>query len=129
MVCIPPDLSAISAEKNLSVGVYGSGPFLGNLVDKRGPRPLLTYSFIALFIGYYGTRTLYDQGAEDTISTMKLGLLILLGLATGTGGNAGLIAAVNTTAKSFPDFSVRTNPSQFLLFSIERHFREPRQLA
>lgn len=92
---------------SFSVGVYASGPIIGKIVDKRGPRPLLTYSVIALFIGYYGTRAIYNHGTEDSISSTKFGLLVLLGLATGTGGNAGLIGAVNTTAKSFPDSAVR----------------------
>jgi MFS family permease len=96
--------------RTYTVGVYGSGPLLGNMVDKRGPRPLLIWAFFALFIGYFGIRVIYNQGVEDSISTFRFIILVLLGLSTGTGSNAGLIAAVNTGAKSFPDSAVRAVP-------------------
>ena len=51
---------------------------------------------------------MYDDGISDasTISVMHFALLVVCGFMTGLGGNAGIGAAINTTAKSFPPSSV-----------------------
>ncbi|KAJ7476891.1 major facilitator superfamily domain-containing protein [Mycena galericulata] len=88
-----------------NVGVYSSGPFWGRIVDSRGPRLPLGFAFVFLFLGYMGIRHFYDTGvaAGSSLPTFSLGLLIACSFMTGAGGNAGVMGAVNSTAKSFPD--------------------------
>ncbi|KAJ3719285.1 major facilitator superfamily domain-containing protein [Lentinula raphanica] len=89
-----------------NVGVYLSAPILGKIVDSRGPKSLLLSGFVLLLAGYSGIRFIYDAGlAKDveTLSTAMFILLIACSFMTGVGGNGGLCAAVNTTAKTFPD--------------------------
>lgn len=82
-----------------------SGPFLGKIVDTRGPQPLLVVSFIALLSGYSGIRGLFDAGLGNAteLSQLRFVLLVLCSLITGIGGHAGMASAMNATAKSFPD--------------------------
>ena len=96
-----------------SVGVYGTGPLWGRVVDTRGPRFLLAGAFFSLLIGYSGMRYLYNA-AEGSGSTSQLTyfVLVLFSFLTGVGGTGGLSSAVNTTARSFPERRVRAvNPS------------------
>ncbi|KAJ7166002.1 major facilitator superfamily domain-containing protein [Mycena filopes] len=88
-----------------NVGVYSSGPFWGRIVDARGPRIPLAFSFAFLFLGYTGIRHFYDAGVPEgsTVSSFSMALLIACSFMTGAGGNAGFTGAVNSTAKSFPD--------------------------
>ncbi|KAJ6606619.1 major facilitator superfamily domain-containing protein [Mycena vulgaris] len=88
-----------------NVGVYSSGPFWGRIVDTRGPRIPLAFSFFFLFLGYTGIRHFYDTGvpAGSTLSNFNMGLLVACSFMTGAGGNAGFTGAINSTAKSFPD--------------------------
>ncbi|KAJ7070365.1 major facilitator superfamily domain-containing protein [Mycena belliarum] len=88
-----------------NVGVYSSGPFWGRIVDARGPRIPLAFSFVFLFLGYTGIRHFYDAGVppDSALSSLSMGLLIACSFMTGAGGNAGFTGAVNSTAKSFPD--------------------------
>ncbi|KAJ7250422.1 major facilitator superfamily domain-containing protein [Mycena rebaudengoi] len=88
-----------------NIGVYASGPFWGRIVDARGPRIPLGFSFAFLFLGYTGIRHFYDAGVSpgSTLSTFSLGLLIACSFMTGAGGNAGFTGAINSVAKSFPD--------------------------
>ncbi|KAF8905752.1 major facilitator superfamily domain-containing protein [Gymnopilus junonius] len=89
-----------------NVGVYASGPVWGRIIDRRGPRIPLVGAFILLLGGYSGIRYLYDSGVPNgaiTISTLTFGALVAFGCMTGAGGNAGLVSAVNSTAKTFPD--------------------------
>ncbi|KAA1479102.1 MFS general substrate transporter [Dentipellis sp. KUC8613] len=90
-----------------NVGVYTSGPIFGKLVDKYGPRPLLASAFVFLLSGYSGIRALYDAGLDEgeQLSKFHLVMLIVCGVLTGLGGNAGLTSAINATANSFPDVS------------------------
>lgn len=95
----------------LSVGVYGSAPLWGRIVDTRGPRGLFITGFFALLIGYVGIRHYYDRGLVDgssTLSTFSIVLLAIFSFCTGIGGNAGLASAMNSTAKSWPDKMVRS---------------------
>jgi MFS family permease len=92
----------------ISVGVYMSGPFLGKIVDARGPRPLLIAAFILLLSSYSGIRGIFDAGlgkGED-LSTLRLIILVLCSCFSGVGGHAGMASAMNTTAKNFPDHLV-----------------------
>lgn len=84
-----------------NMGVYFTSPLVGRLVDLRGPRILLISAFFLLLTGYYGIKYYFDQAV--TPSTIEFLLLCLASFATGVGGNAGFTAAMNTTAKSFPD--------------------------
>lgn len=93
-----------------TVGLDGSAPLLGRLVDTRGPPVPMTIAFLTLLIGYSGIRQFYISGLPEGISALSpFGLLMLLlcGLLTGIGANAGLACAINATAKSFPDHAVR----------------------
>ena len=92
------------------VGVYGTAPFWGYIVDHRGPRGLLALAFISLLVGYNGIRHFYDAGLPDgarDISTLAFLALVFCSFLTGIGGNGGLTSAINSTAKSFPDKLVR----------------------
>ena len=62
---------------------------------------LLISGFFLLLTGYYGIKYYYDQ--RETPSTLGFLFLCLASFSTGVGGNAGFTAAMNTTAKSFPD--------------------------
>ncbi|KAJ3740820.1 major facilitator superfamily domain-containing protein [Lentinula detonsa] len=89
-----------------NVGVYISAPILGKIVDTRGPKSLLLSGFVLLLSGYSGIRIIYDAGLPKdvtTLSTVMFALLIACSFMTGVGGNGGLCAAINTTAKTFPD--------------------------
>lgn len=88
------------------MGVYGTAPFWGRIVDSRGPRILLVIAFVSLLVGYNGMRYLYDRGLSSgatDLTTVSFGALVLFGFLTGIGGNGGLTSAMNSTAKSFPD--------------------------
>ena len=87
------------------VGVYLTGPFLGKIVDARGPRLLLVGAFISLLSGYSGIRGIFDAGLGEAteLSRVRLVLLVTCSFITGVGGHAGMASAMNTTAKSFPD--------------------------
>ncbi len=95
------------------VGMYTSGLFWGRVGDARGPRPLLVGAFIFLLTGYSGIRGLFDAGLGKApeLSQLRLVLLVMCSLFTGVGGNAGMMSAINATAKSFPDHIVRSTES------------------
>ncbi|KAF9652133.1 MFS general substrate transporter [Thelephora ganbajun] len=90
-------------------GVYASAPFLGKLADSRGPRLSMTLSFVLLLTGYLGTKGVYDasEGNTEPVKGGMLFTLILFGLLSGIGSDAGYSAALNTVAKSFPN-KIRT---------------------
>ncbi|KAF5352104.1 hypothetical protein D9757_013761 [Collybiopsis confluens] len=76
------------------------------VVDARGPKSLLLSGFILLLIGYSGIQQIYNAGLPENTTTLSVPMLVLLiacSFMTGVGGNGGLAAAINTTAKSFPD--------------------------
>lgn len=89
--------------------MYGSAPLWGRFVDLRGPRIPFLSAFLLLLTGYYGIRHIYDQGlsrGQVTVPNATFILLVLFGFASGSGGNAGITSAINSTAKSFPDSAV-----------------------
>ncbi|KAH9963274.1 major facilitator superfamily domain-containing protein [Russula dissimulans] len=88
-----------------NIGVYMSGPVWGKIADTRGPRLLLIVGFITLLSGYSGIRGIFDAGLGNAteLSRPRLVLLILCSFITGIGGNSSMAAAMNTTAKNFPD--------------------------
>jgi len=107
---IGPLLGVNSKPDLLGVGVYSTGPIWGRIVDSRGPRILLAGAFLCLSIGYSGIRYLYDSGLPRNTSSLSIFgfcALVAFSLLTGAGGNAGLVSAVNSTAKTFPDQAVR----------------------
>ncbi|KAH7890307.1 major facilitator superfamily domain-containing protein [Phlebopus sp. FC_14] len=89
----------------VSVGTSTSGPVWGRIVDLKGPRIPLMGAFTCLLLGYSGIKRIYDHGVGDSASIpmFHLTALVLCVFMVGWGCNAGLISAVNTTAKSFPD--------------------------
>jgi MFS family permease len=91
-------------------GVYLTGPFLGKIVDTRGPRPLLITAFLVLLSGYSGIRRIFNAGLgeEAELGWLHLAILSFCSFITGLGGHAGMSSAMNTTAKSFPDSFVST---------------------
>ena len=105
------------------MGVNTSGPVWGRIVDRKGPRiPLMGASF-CLLVGYLGIKQMYDDGVGNgtTVSPLHFTLLVVCGFMTGLGGNAGLSAAVNTTAKSFPYNAVRTLPLHLVYAEYPAH--------
>jgi hypothetical protein len=66
---------------------------------------LLIAAFFLLLAGYTGLRTYYDAGAssDEKLPLSSLIIMSLFSYMTGAGGNAGLTAATNATAKSFPE--------------------------
>ncbi|KAH8834961.1 major facilitator superfamily domain-containing protein [Flagelloscypha sp. PMI_526] len=88
-----------------NIGVYGSGPLWGKLVDLRGPRLNHLLGFLFLLIGYSGIRSFYVsyEGETEPIHTLGFAVLLVCSVLSGAGGNGGFMAAVNATAKSFPD--------------------------
>ncbi|KAI6119231.1 major facilitator superfamily domain-containing protein [Pisolithus thermaeus] len=87
-----------------NIGVFASGPIWGRIVDSRGPRIPLIGAFMCFLIGYAGMKRMYDAGTDSgtSISAAHFTLLVVCGLLTGLGANAGIASAINTTAKSFP---------------------------
>ncbi|KAI5994033.1 major facilitator superfamily domain-containing protein [Pisolithus albus] len=87
-----------------NVGVFASGPIWGRIVDSRGPRIPLIGAFLCFLAGYTGIKRMYDAGTDSgtSISAAHFTLLVVCGLLTGLGANAGIASAINTTAKSFP---------------------------
>lgn len=69
---------------------------------------LFLVSFFLLLGGYAGIKWFYDRAT--TPSTIGFIILVLASFATGVGGNCGNTAAMNTTAKSFPDRMVCMDP-------------------
>ncbi|KAF8975637.1 major facilitator superfamily-domain-containing protein, partial [Cyathus striatus] len=92
-----------------NVGVYMTGPILGRLVDTCSPRILILSASILLFLGYGGIKAIYNTGLppnsspETTLPFGRFLLLVLCSFLTGAGGDARLMSAVNTTAKTFPE--------------------------
>jgi len=85
--------------------VCGSAPFVGRVIDSRGPRLTLAISFVLLATGYLGIKAVYD-GFEDNEGPVGAGTLLSLvffELLTGVGGYAGYATALNTVARSFPN--------------------------
>ncbi|KAG9017659.1 hypothetical protein FRB90_000355 [Tulasnella sp. 427] len=96
-----------------NAGNYLAGPFWGRAVDKHGPRPLLLSAFACLCIGYSAVRLFFDGTVSlptDPATTFSPAVLALMfwEFVTGVGGNAGIAASLNGTAKSFPDHSRAT---------------------
>ncbi|GAA5835181.1 hypothetical protein JCM11251_006637 [Rhodosporidiobolus azoricus] len=84
-----------------NAGVYLSGPLVGVIVDKRGPRVVLLAAAGCLFVGYLGMWTMYRGGEEGLYATLGLGGLAFCQILTGIGGSAALAAAVKATSQSF----------------------------
>ncbi|GAA5922365.1 uncharacterized protein JCM15063_003279 [Sporobolomyces koalae] len=84
-----------------NAGVYLSGPFVGILVDRRGPRIMLSFAATVLFFGYLGLKSLYDGGREGMYERVGITGLALCQFLTGIGGSAALASAVKATSQSF----------------------------
>ncbi|GAA5908174.1 uncharacterized protein JCM6883_004295 [Sporobolomyces salmoneus] len=84
-----------------NAGVYLSGPFVGILVDRRGPRSMLSFAALVLFFGYLGLKLLYDGGREGLYDRVGIWGLAFCQLMTGIGGSAGLASGVKATSQSF----------------------------
>jgi hypothetical protein len=96
--------------------VYLTSPLWGHIVDVHGPRRLLASGFFLLLAGYSGIRFIFDTGippGASTISTPTFCALVACKLMTGAGGNCGIMSALNTSAKTFPDRAVRYGPGFF----------------
>jgi len=117
-----------------TVGVYGTAPFMGKLVDYKGPKPLLLISFVCLLVGYLGMRQYYISGLPPNaahLSVFSFLFLVVLAFFSGLGGNGGIMAAMNATAKSWPDSARATTTglvlsgfglSAFMFSTIARTF-------
>ncbi|KAI0333452.1 MFS general substrate transporter [Cubamyces sp. BRFM 1775] len=89
-----------------NIGVYGTAPIWGGIVDRKGPRLMMVMAFFSLLIGYLGIRHFFVNGLPDDDSSIGLFsfcVLVFCGFLTGIGGNGGLVGSMNSTAKSFPD--------------------------
>ena len=94
----------VIADRLPTDGAHISGPIWGRLIDANGPRLVLLAACGLLFSGYYGTKVIYDLGVPSgsaTISATTTFILVLFKAMTGSGGNAGFTAGMNSTAKSF----------------------------
>ncbi|SCV71423.1 BQ2448_3011 [Microbotryum intermedium] len=92
-------LNIIGASGN--AGVYLSGPFLGIIVDRKGPRLPLFLAAICLLVGYSYVKAIYAGGDSGLFASLGITGLALAELATGIGSSAGLSSAVNGTSKAF----------------------------
>ncbi|KAK4057194.1 hypothetical protein OIO90_001689 [Microbotryomycetes sp. JL221] len=84
-----------------NAGVYCSGPIIGRIVDRDGPRRMLLVAAVLLFAGYFGIRSIYLGGAPQQSSSHVVALVAITELLTGIGSTAGLSSVGNTVAKSF----------------------------
>ncbi|GAA5850222.1 hypothetical protein JCM8547_001048 [Rhodosporidiobolus lusitaniae] len=84
-----------------NAGVYLSGPLIGLVVDRRGPRIVLLLAAACSGLGYFGLHLLYDSGPDGLYQLVGLPGLSLCQVLTGVGGSAGLAAAVKATSLSF----------------------------
>lgn len=85
-----------------NLGVYSSGPVWGKMIDTRGPTLPLIIAGCMQFLGYFVIRMFYN-GFSAGSTHLDVAFTALFMCITGFGGCAGLGAAVNTVAKSFPD--------------------------
>ena len=86
----------------------------------------LACGFIFLLTGYSGMRYFYNssdyaQDSPEMLSHFAFVVLVICSFLTGAGGNGGLTASVNASAKSFPDEMVSVlNPeypnSEFITY-------------
>ena len=93
--------------------MYGTAPIWGGIVDRKGPRIMMVIAFFSLLAGYLGIRHFYDGGLAEGegISILSFCSLVFFAFLTGIGGNGGLVGALNTTAKSWPDRAVGILPA------------------
>ncbi|GAA5906019.1 hypothetical protein JCM8208_006319 [Rhodotorula glutinis] len=86
-----------------NLGVYLSSPFIGRIVDRRGPKPTLILAAVALTGGYLVVRAFYTSGDDPAGLYARLGVpgLVAAELLTGIGSTAGLSSAGNSVARSF----------------------------
>ncbi|GAA5926001.1 hypothetical protein JCM3775_005172 [Rhodotorula graminis] len=86
-----------------NLGVYLSSPFIGRIVDRRGPKPTLILAAVALTGGYLVVRAFYLSGHVANGLYARLGVpgLVAAELLTGIGSTAGLSSAGNSVARSF----------------------------
>lgn len=107
-------LNLTSTQSNLvgmggNLGVYLTGPIWGKIIDTYGPRMPLVSAAILTFVGYQSVRLFYlgifpiRSAPDDPASPVGVILLAFALFCTGTAGSAGLGAAMNTVARSFPD--------------------------
>ena len=76
------------------------------VVDSRGPRIVLSVSFVFLLGGYSGIKYIYDSAlppGTSTLPTLGVYLLVLYSFLMGSGSLGGLTSSLNSTVKSFPD--------------------------
>lgn len=91
------------------VGSSLSSPILGRIIDSYGPRIPIACAFVFHIIGYAAIKQLYDSGLPPHVTTLPTLIFVALVLCTllvGSGGTAADLAAVNSTAKTFPDRAV-----------------------
>jgi len=110
----------------LSTAAGPSCPFFSSFISVHRLTHLASLFVSALCLlstGYMGIRCFYeglfDFLSPNGISTFAMALLMIFSIFTGLGGNSGFTAAVNATAKSFPDSSVRQPVSCSFLCSLE----------
>lgn len=89
------------------------GPVWGRIVDSRGPRIALVTASITLFAGYAGIKCIYDRGigSDTLVPLITLLLVIFSHMLVGFGSCAGGAAAINMTAKRFPESARGTTTS------------------
>ncbi|KAI6119233.1 hypothetical protein EV401DRAFT_1963456 [Pisolithus croceorrhizus] len=77
-------------------------------IDSRGPQIPLAGASVCSIPGYAGIKRMYDDGTGlgTSVSTAHFALLITCGFLTALGARAGIISAINATAKSFPESAV-----------------------
>ena len=72
----------------------------------------MAISFVLLLTGYLGIKGVYDSAEENAkpAGGGTMFALMLFGLLSGIGGDAGYSGALNAVAKSFPNKIVSSSP-------------------
>lgn len=83
-------LSLTSTQTNVvgafgNAGVYLSSPFIGRIVDRKGPTGLLLFGALAVGLGYLSIRALYEGGEAGLFTAVGVPGLAIAEMLVGVG--------------------------------------------
>lgn len=55
-----------------NIGVWGTSPLAGRMIDLQGPRLVLLYASMSLLIGYMGILYIFNNGGHTALVTVAL---------------------------------------------------------